>query len=516
MGFLITLGLTLGGGLLGSLAFPRWNWWFLLFPALMLLFTGVRRCGRSRHPLWVRFLVGFVWGAAFFAPQLSWLTVPASSVLPWVALTVLESLFIGGFAVVWGSGEALLDRHPRILWPLRFLWGTVAWIAVEQLRSRIPWGGFPWSKLGFAMVDSPLVAWAPWGGSVTVGAAVVTVSLGVIEFFRRGKGIFRRPISGILVVALVVLPLVTPVEKPTLIGQSLRVAAIQGNTPGREPLTANGMPFEMLNLHVQESLRLRAALSPQERVDLVLWGENTADVDPRLSAVAAAEVNKVARAFAAPMIFGTLGFKNKEIKNTIVYWENGAPWGTYSKQHLVPFGEYLPLRGLIETVAPAFAEMVPRDIRPGRTPAQIRITAGGYDTTVATPICFEIADDGLMRQAVTGASFVIIPTSNMLFGYSDQSAQQLAIARFRAVEHGLDVVQVSTMDSTARINSQGQIRGRVIPTFQAGSFITAVPLRRGATPATAFGEIIINTTLIIFAVGILMMLITKVKESWNK
>lgn len=517
MGFLITLGLALGGGMLGGLAFPHWNLWFLLFPALMCLFGAVRRCADWRHPSWGRLVIGSVWGVAFFALHLTWLTIPAASPLPWVALSVLQALFIGGFAVLWGAGEARWDQHPRVLWPLRLLWGPVAWVGVEQLRSLVPWGGFPWSKLGFAMVDSPLIAWAPWGGSVAVGAVAVAVSLGAIEFFRRGKGILRRPISGILTVAVVVFPLVVPVSKPEATGQSLRVAIIQGNTPGRAPLTASGEPFEVMNLHVKESLRLHDSLGRHKRVDLVVWGENAADVDPRLNADASWQVNKVATAFGgAPMIFGTLGFKNKEIKNTIVYWQDGRAHGTYSKQHLVPFGEYLPWRHLVRTIAPKFSALVPRDIRPGTGVAHLRIHTGGVDTTVATPICFEIADDGLMQRAVSGASFIIIPTSNMLFGDSDQADQQLAIARFRAIEYGLDLVQASTMDSTARVNAKGEILGKVIPTFHAGSFVTAVPLRHGFTPAAAYGSMISLVALAVFAGMSLFIIINTVKESWNK
>lgn len=515
MGFLIAFVLAAVGGFLGALAFPHWNLWLLLFPSLTLLLSGIRRAGTSRHPNLARFLIAMVWGLTFFAPQISWITTATNSLVSWIALTVLESFFIGGFGLFWGLGEDLLNRHPRILWPLYLVWAAVAWLVFEQLRSLFPFQGFPWAKLGFAMVDSPLSAWAPWGGTIAVGAAVIMISLGVMDFFSRNSGFFRRLVSAILVLAILVVPQFIPAVKPASTGNSLRIAVIQGNTPRQIPSSAGGIPSEVLNLHVEESLKLLESLSPDERVDLVLWAENAADIDPRINIYAQEQVNKVASAFNAPMIFGTLGFNNKDIKNTIVFWKNNRALETYSKQHLVPFGEYLPWRKLFEIIAPNLSDLIPADISPGKKTAQIKIDAGGHKAVVATPVCFEIADDLIMQKAAQGANFIVVPTSNASFGSSDEATQQLAIARFRAKEHGLDTVQVSTMSSTARIDAEGQILGKIIPSNKSGSFITAVPLRLGTTLATSYFHSLINTTLLIFGVMILTIFTVKVKESWN-
>ncbi|MDD7541419.1 MAG: apolipoprotein N-acyltransferase [Mobiluncus porci] len=528
MGFLINLVVAFFGGWLGSYAFPHWNWWVLLGPSLMALLLSLRYVEERPHPAWSRGLVGFTWGLAFFGGQLTWLTVPASSPVPWVALTILEALFIAGFGVLWGAGDSRLQRSKGLFWIFTLLWAPVAWIAVEQIRAIVPFEGFPWSKLAFALVDSPFAAWAPWCGSIAVGGVAMFVTICAVEIFHPSRGRWRhpfkaffsmflaltlRPLMVVLAVVAVLFPHLIPAGVPTATGQSLKVAAVQGNTPGRTPQTAYGEPYDVLNHHVAESLRLRETLGPEERVDLVVWAENAADMDPRIDAKAAAQINRVTDAFAAPLIAGTLGFTNKEIKNTIIYWNNNEAIATYSKKHLVPFGEYLPWRKYLETLAPDFAAMIPEDMSPGNTKAQLKIFAGDKDITVATPICYEIADDALVREAARGANFIALPTSNTFFGDSDEADQQLAIARFRALEHGLDTVQVSTMDSTARIDSHGNILGKVIPNYTAGSFVTAVPLRSGATPATLYGEMLTRAILVIFAGATLLLLVMKVIES---
>ena len=109
-----------------------------------------------------------------------------------------------------------------------------------------------------------------------------------------------------------------------------------------------------------------------------------------------------------------------------------------------------------------------------------------------------------------------MPTSSSFFGSSDEADQQLAIARFRAAEHGLDTIQVSTMDSTARINARGQIVGRVIPNFQAGSFVTSLPLRSGTTPATFTGELLGLGAQVLVVLAAVLQVLLALSESWKR
>ena len=352
------------------------------------------------------------------------------------------------------------------------------------------------------------------------------IAAALLEILGRHRGVTLRIVSLIAVVAATVFPNLAHPALPEITGH-VTAAAVQGNTPGREPQTAFGQPYEVLNNHVNESLRLRQQTT--QHVDVVLWAENAADVDPRTSPRAAALVNEVTAAFQAPLITGTLGAgargpgvpnlaetNTTSLQNTILVWENGQARDTYAKKHLVPFGEYLPWRKFFAAVIPTFAAMVPTDLTAGETVAQLEVSLSGQDVRLASPICYEIADDDLVRQAVTGANFLYVPTSNSFFNSSDQADQQLAIARFRAAEHGLDTIQVSTMDSTARIDARGQIVGRVIPNFTAGSFVTDIPLRSGATPATAIGGLLGLGSLVLVVLTAVLQVLLALSESWKR
>lgn len=522
MGFLITLCLAGASGFVGSLAFPHFTLWPALFFSTAGLLLSLRRAAKGRRAFGQILSVSVFWGIAFFAPQLSWAVVPAGSLAPWIALVLMETLFIIGFAFLWLGGEDFFQGFKRFYWLLSLVWAPLAWITLEQLRSLIPWRGFPWSKLAFALVDSPLVAWAPWGGSAAVSGATIFVSVAFVNVFTLGLGRIRRFLTALLAVAVVAAPLLVTPPALHRVG-SIRIAAVQGNTPGREPQTAFGEAYQVLQNHVDESLRLAKTMGANP-VDLVLWPENAADVDPREDLQAAEMVNSVVKEFSAPLLTGTLGRGSDSRNstgpgryfNTIIYWDAGKALDTYSKQHLVPFGEYLPSRDFFEKLFPPVKQLIPQDLSPGSSVAQLRVQAGGHRLTLATPICFEIADDDLVRQAATGAAFIYIPTSNTFFGSSDEADQQLAIARFRAIEHGLDAVQVSTMDSTARIDHQGRILGPVIGNFVKGSFITTMPVREGNTPATLYGGLLASATMALGAAFALLLVLLRVKESWNR
>lgn len=513
MGFLISLVAAWLGGIAGSLAFPAANLWWLLIPSLMVLLAVIRRQNCSRHASLKRVLVSLVWGLGFFSLQLTWLSYPAASWIPWILLVILEALFIGIFGEIWGRGEALIADLPKVFSFLRFLWAPLCWVGIEQLRSLVPFNGFPWSKLAFSQVDSPLVAWAPWGGSAAVSGVSVCLALCCLEIFTPRPGVWRRLVCSALAVVVVVLPWLVPLPTPTAFG-NIRVAVVQGNTPGRDPQTAYGAPYEVLHNHVAQSL----ALAQSEReVDLVAWGENAADVDPRTDAKARQLVNRVTQRFSAPLVTGTVSRAPSQRRaNTIIYWESNKAQDYYVKQHVVPFGEYLPLRSFITQVFPQFAALVPVDLSAGQTVAQIRMRLAGKSFVAASPICYEIADDALVRQAVTGAAFIYLPTSNTFFGASDQSLQQLYIARFRAREHGLDTISVSTMSQTARISQTGELLGRVIPSYTAGSFVTSIPLRHGTTPATLIGGALNTATLVILVLASLFEVMLGLNRSWHR
>ncbi|MCU1513359.1 MAG: Acyltransferase, partial [Microbacteriaceae bacterium] len=154
--------------------------------------------------------------------------------------------------------------------------------------------------------------------------------------------------------------------------------------------------------------------------------------------------------------------------------------------HPVPFAEYLPNRDFWYPLAPTLFDMVPRDYSFGTRSNVFDING----TLAGVAICFDIVDDQLLKQMVDGGAAVILaPTNNADFGHSNESVQQVAIARLRAIETGRSVVNTSTVGVSAIFSPTGKQIDR-LPTFTPGAMVDEVPLSTTVTPAMLVGRVI--------------------------
>ena len=476
------LGLAAGSGFLTEAAFPDRGWWAAGFAGMALLFLALRRDSAR----WNAF-VGFVWGVAFFAPHLTWADYAAGRV-PWLAFTVFEALYIAlfGAAWTWARRGAAIWRGPG----LQATAFVVLWVGVEELRSTAPFGGFPWGRLAFSQADSPLVRLAWLGGAPLVSAAVagvgVLLAIGLLAArrLRIGRVIVTVGLAAVIVLAGLLVPLDTQAE-----AGRLRVGAVQGNVPvpGAD---AFSQQREVLNLHAKGTYALLDRIEPGE-LDVVLWPENGTDVDPQVDASAAAQIDAAARAVGAPMLVGTIEYPPSGGRyNTAVLWVPGEGVAAkYVKQHPAPFGEYVPLRDLLRPLSPA-VDLVRNDMIAGTKVGVVPLESARLNRTVllGDVICFEVAYDPLVRNAVrAGAELVVVQTNNASFGFTAESTQQLAMSRLRAIEHGRATVQISTVGVSAIIAPNGAVSQRT-DLFTPAQLVAALPLRTSTTPATSIGD----------------------------
>jgi apolipoprotein N-acyltransferase len=166
--------------------------------------------------------------------------------------------------------------------------------------------------------------------------------------------------------------------------------------------------------------------------------------------------------------------------NTSILWGGELP-PIYIKQHLTPFGEYIPLRAIASKISP-FTDRV-RDFEPGQGSQFFVIN----DAVIAPVICFELIDDHILRIAAKGSNLLAVQTNSATFGMSAESAQQLSITRVRAIEHGRNVVSVSTTGYSAVIDYQGKILQKS-SLGKADSIRTTVELLEGQTPRNKAGN----------------------------
>lgn len=466
-GTLPRIALAAAGGALVFLSFPpRSAWWLapIGFAVLGVLLHGRRmRAG---------FGLGLVWGLGFLTPLLRW-TGEFVGLIAWLPLALT-------CAVLVAVGTALMARVSTL--PGAPVWMALLWVADEWLRSVFPFGGFPWGKIAFGQPEGWYLPLASVGGAPLVGFAVALTGFGLAWL---GRG-WRRAAP------LVVLPLAAGLAVTPFVGVApdqgtAVVAAIQGNVP-RAGLDFNAQRRAVLDNHVARTLQLAEDVRAgrERQPDVVVWPENSSDIDPFRNPDAAALIDRAAREVKAPIAVGAVLVDRSDglPRNTVVLWDpERGPVDSYTKRQLQPFGETMPYRSFFRL----FTEAVDRagTFQPGSDPEGF--TVGRVRMAVDT--CYEVAFDGVVRESVTaggGANIIAVPTNNATFGFTEMTYQQLAMSRVRAVEHGRAVVVSATSGVSAIVAPDGSVTRRT-GLFEPGALVAELPLRGEATLATRLG-----------------------------
>jgi apolipoprotein N-acyltransferase len=463
-----------GCGLALASAFPPYGVWPLSVAAVAGMALVVRGRG-ARQGAWL----GFAFGFPFFVWLLQWLHVVGWDAV--VGLSVIEAAFVAAL----GAGLAVVSRLP--LWPL---WGACLWVAEELARDRQPFGGFPWGRLAFANTGSPFTPLAALGGAPLVTFAVALSGSLLAAAALHLWAAPRRPLpaAGAAGLALAVAASGFAVPVPTKADDSVRAAIVQGDVqqPGMHFL---GRPMKILNNHLAATLKLAAAVKAGRtpKPDLVIWPENSTDLDPYSHPEAYAKITEAVRAVGVPVLVGALvdGPDADHVQNKGIVWSPvSGPGASYTKQHPVPFGEYVPFRKELTKVITRL-DQIPRDFYPGRTTGVLPMAGA----RLGDVICFEVAYDEIVRDTVNaGAQFIVVQTNNATYGRSGQPEQQLAMSRLRAVEHGRAVVTAATSGISAVVGPDGTIRQRTREFTQA-TLSATIPLRDASTVADRVGAI---------------------------
>jgi apolipoprotein N-acyltransferase len=469
-------------GLLLLASFPPIGLWWLAPVGVALLGLATYRRG-----FWAGVGFGMITGLVLMIPLLSWAGGFVGPV--WLFLPFGEAGYIALLGGASAFSSPVLIRWPWT-WPLAS--GSL-WVLQEALRDRTPFGGFPWGRLAFSQADSPLLGLAAVGGAplVTFGAAATggLFALAVLVIAgapRPYQWHAVRPAVSAIVVAIVVTLAPWPLlREPTPEPTTARVAIVQGNVP-RLGLEFNAQRRAVLDNHVNATLDLadRVAAGETEQPDLVIWPENSSDIDPFRNADARELINEAARAIRAPILVGGLqdGPGPLDVQNIGIVWDPvRGPVQTYTKRHPVPFAEYVPMRSVVRHIT-SKVDLVRRDFVAGQVPGVL--TMG--PATIGDVICFEVAYDEVVRDTVThGAQLLVVQTNNATFNEAE-ARQQLAMVRLRAVEHGRDALMSSTVGVSAFVDPAGNVYDAT--QFNAKAVIErTVVLRDGRTVATRLG-----------------------------
>lgn len=456
-------------GVLLGLAFQPYNlpWLALLaIPVLLITLDGVSmRAGA---------LIGSGFGIAYFAVLVPWLSVIGGDAA--IALAILEGLFYGVFG-------AFATRLLRLRGWL--LWLPTLWVATELAAASVPFGGFPWGRLAWAFADSWPGRYAALVGIPGVSFLVALAGTLVFAAVARQQAIRLRIALAAAALAVAVLGIAVPLPSDHE-GRTVTVAMVQGNVPG------DGMDFlgearTVTRNHLAATQQLAAdvASGSKPKPELVIWPENSTDIDPFKDAETKTDIETAVRAVGVPILVGAVleGPGPNERQTTGVVWDPATgPGKVYAKRHPVPFGEYIPFR---EQLLPYIKrlEMVGRQTAPGTEPGVLPI--GGV--TYGDVICFEIAYDDVVADVMRGgAQILVVQTNNATYGKTGQPEQQFAITRLRAIETGRTVLVASTNGISGVIHPNGSVEHKSAQSVR-DVYVATVPVRDGDTLATVLG-----------------------------
>src|SRR5215831_7237357 len=467
------------GGLALTAAFPPAGVWPMapLGPALLVVALQGRTLRAS-------VLAGLLFGLALFVPLLSWLINVAW--YAWGALAVAEAVIF-----------ALLCAGQRVLLSLRAWPVAVAgwWVAAEALRARWPYA-FPWGRLAMSQAGTPAAPWAAIGGAplLTFLVALVGTTLAwalLVPARRRAPLVPARQrallwLAPAAAIGLALAGSLLPVDRQAPGTPAATVAAIQGNVPHARDLPGLLRANTVTANHAAATERLAAQVRAGTRPapDLVIWPENSTDLDPGLYPQIYAKISAAVNAINRPVLVGAL--LADPVRNAGQLWLPGrGPVQTYLKRQLVPFGEYIPFRGLLKHIT-SLVNLQPQDFTAGHRAVVFR--AGNI--RLGDVICYEIGFDHLVSSEVNaGANLLAMQTNDATFevdGQRGETLQQLAMARIRAVESNRAVVVASTTGVSAIIAPDGRLIAHS-GTWQRAVLEARVPLVSQRTLADRIG-----------------------------
>jgi apolipoprotein N-acyltransferase len=474
-----------GGGWMLDVSTPSINFWPATFVGVTLILLST--WGRRPHDA---LGFGLIAGAAFWMPHISWLTLYLG-LIPWAALSTVMILWMGLLGAALGAVTRWFPdaREYRLLARVRWLRPLLLslslaglWVGKELLQSTWPYGGFAWGRLATSLASSPFASLTSWIGFAGLSGLVVFLvalgmQLGASIIRRSNAGLTARdalPLSAVLV-ASIALSLIPTYQLPVV--GSTKIGAVQGNSDAG--IFADRLPGDIFEDHLDASESL-----VHQNLDFFVWPEGALDVDPLRYPRAAAQLDEITSAVDAPLVTGVITHRGNLYFNSSVVWENGrGVTAQYDKRRPVPFAEYMPNRSFYRSLVPDLVDLVQLDYTAGISSSTIDVA----DVTAGVAICFDIIFDELAVDMIDqGAQIVLAQTNNADFGHTDESAQQLAIARLRAIEMGRAIVVISTVGTSAIIAPDGHDIAALEP-FTADSMVAQVSLYDGVTPAIAIG-----------------------------
>lgn len=474
---------------LGQAPFDLWLATPLGLAALALL---VGRAPDAR----AGFLRGLFGGAGHFALTLHWIVEPFfvdAARHGWMAPFALV-LFAVGLALFWAVaawGTVRLVQAPiaRIA-----LFAPLLTLA-EAARSTVL-TGFPWALPGHALIGTPWLVLSGWVGAHGMTLAVLAIgSLWAAALLDRRGAVFAA-----LSLPVLFVPYALPQPQAPKAGPDAPVVRIvQPNAPQHLKWRQDMIPVFWQRGRDLTAAQPHPDLGPP---DLVIWPETSLPVV--LGRSDAARVQLAQAAGEVPVMIGAQRFEGMQVRNSLAVLAPGGPVAAiYDKHHLVPFGEYLPLQGLVERFdIRALAAVLPGGYGPG--PGPVALDLGDKLGRAFPMICYEAIFPGYIRQVGERPDWMAHVTNDAWFGSFSGPWQHLALARLRAAEQGLPVLRAANTGVSAVIDARGRIV-QALPLNDAGALDARLPPPAPPTLYARTGDLPVLILVLVAAAAILLI-----------
>ena len=481
-----SFALAFGLGILSAFAFQPVGWWPLMPIAFAILCDLIARATSLRRAL----LTGWSFGLGQFGLGLNWIATAFTyqaampAWLGWIAV-VLLAIYLAVYpmlaaGVAWRCGRGKPIALALIL--------AGAWAIAEWLRA-IVFTGFAWNPMGVTLVDTPLRGLASAIGTYGLSAVVVLIG-GLLWLAARRE--WKAAVGGaaaILLAAILFWP------QAALTTTELKAVRVVQPNIGQEDKWRAGFGDEAANklatLSLPRAAHSRLLLWPEAAITEPVTDERR---DPRAQMLAQFERMRASMVLGPGdmLVTGGIGLTSRDgrhltgaTNSVFAIAPGGRVIGRYDKAHLVPYGEYLPMRPLLSTIG--LSRLAPGDLDFDDGPGPRTLAIPGFGK-MGVQLCYEIIFSGQVADRRDRPDFIFNPSNDAWFGRWGPP-QHLAQARLRAAEEGLPVIRATPTGISAVVDADGRLV-KSLPWHAAGRIDTTIPPPRAPTPFARFGNII--------------------------
>jgi apolipoprotein N-acyltransferase len=466
------IAISLACGAITPLGFAPHGIYLIPFISISILILQCKG-SHKKHAL----LYGFLFGLGYFGYGVNWLHISINlfggiNLIGAYLITLILVLYLSIYPAIFSVLVSVLTRHSSLSYS-HVLTIPAIWTLGEWIRSWL-FTGFPWLNLGYSQTDSVLSGLAPLLGVFGISYLVVMIAVTIVLIYKSDKQ--SKAISIALIITVCVLAWLAEQKAwSENLYKSISVALIQGAVP-QEIKWSPDMRLPTKQLYQDLT---KAHLD----ADLIIWPEAAIPSYFHQEQAYISEIHSMLRTSNSILLTGMPVYDMQSAKfyNGAIYLSDKIEY--YFKQHLVPFGEYLPLKWLLQPIVNTLNIPI-ADFSPGLDSSPV-LRSDKFNIGIS--ICYEDTFGNEVIKSLPEANILVNISNDAWFGDSLAPHQHLEMARMRAQETGRYLLRATNTGITAIIDNKGKILSRS-PQFNESTLSANANLYTGQTPYSHFGN----------------------------